>query len=74
MVLVTDSRQTEFGRFLGFENLTWCHFERDLIDTGLLADAEKFWIDRYHQQVFDCLSPPRAPPVAAWLYRQTRPL
>ena len=27
MVLVTEARQTEFGRFLGFENLTWCHFE-----------------------------------------------
>jgi Xaa-Pro aminopeptidase len=74
MVLVTDARQTEFGRFLGFENLTWCHFERDLIDTGLLTDLERSWIDRYHQQVCERLSSHLEAPVAAWLYRQTRPL
>ena len=74
MVLVADHRQTEFGRFLTFENLTWCHFERDLIDTGLLTDAERSWIDRYHQQVCDRLSPRLEGPVSSWLYRQTRPL
>ncbi len=74
MVLVTDACQTEFGRFLTFENLTWCHFERDLIDTNLLADAERSWIDWYHQQVFDRLSPRLEARVSSWLYRLTRPL
>jgi Xaa-Pro aminopeptidase len=74
MVLVTDDRQTAFGRFMTFENLTWCHFERDLIDTGLLTDGERSWIDQYHQQVCDRLSPHLEAPVASWLYRRTRPL
>lgn len=74
MVLVTEARQTEFGRFLGFENLTWCHFERTLVNTSLLTDAEISWIDQYHQQVFDTLSPRLDAPVKSWLYGQTRPL
>ncbi|MFU8769238.1 MAG: aminopeptidase P family protein [Desulfotignum sp.] len=74
MVLVTEACHTEFGRFLRFENLTWCHFERVLVDTSLLTDAEVSWIDRYHRQVFERLSPRLSPPVAAWLKTRTEPL
>lgn len=74
MVLVTDSRQTEFGRFLEFENMTWCHFERDLIDTSLLTEAEIAWIDQYHRQVYDLISPYLSPRIAAWLQTRTAPL
>jgi Xaa-Pro aminopeptidase len=74
MVLVTGLRHTEFGRFLTFENLTWCHFERELVDVSLLTDMEISWIDRYHQQVCDRLAPHLEAPVASWLYRRTRPL
>jgi Xaa-Pro aminopeptidase len=71
MVLVTDSRQTEFGRFLEFENMTWCHFERDLIDTSLLTDAEIAWVNQYHRQVYDRISPYLPPQIAAWLQTRT---
>ena len=33
---------------LAFETLTQVPFDRRLIDTGLLTDAERDWIDRYH--------------------------
>lgn len=71
MVLVTDSRQTEFGRFLEFENMTWCHFERDLIDTSLLTEAEIAWINQYHRQVYDRISPYLPSRIAAWLQTRT---
>lgn len=71
MVLVTDSRQTEFGRFLEFENMTWCHFERNLIDTSLLTDAEIAWVNQYHRQVYDRISPYLPPQIAAWLQART---
>lgn len=74
MVLVTGSRQTEFGRFLEFENMTWCHFERDLMDTSLLTQAEIAWIDQYHRQVYDRISPYLSPGIAAWLKTRTAPL
>jgi Xaa-Pro aminopeptidase len=71
MVLVTGSRQTEFGRFLEFENMTWCHFERDLIDTSLLTEAEIAWVNQYHRQVYDRISPYLPPQIAAWLQTRT---
>ncbi|MFO7988397.1 MAG: aminopeptidase P family protein [Thermodesulfobacteriota bacterium] len=74
MVLVTEARHTEFGRFLTFENLTLCHFERELIDKHLLTDAERSWIDRYHQQVFDRISPHLPARAAEWLKTRTAPL
>ncbi|MCF8090958.1 MAG: aminopeptidase P family protein [Desulfotignum sp.] len=74
MVLVTDACQTQFGRFLGFENLTWCHFERELVDISLLTGAEIAWINQYHGQVFESLSPYLEPSVRSWLESRTRPL
>jgi len=74
MVLVKKTDKTAFGAFLAFENLTWCHFERDLVDTALLTPAEIRWINQYHQQVFDRLSPHLAPETVAWLESKTAPL
>jgi len=74
MVLVTHSCQTEFGRFLEFENMTWCHFERELIDTSLLTQAEIAWINQYHRQVYDRISPYLPSRTAAWLNTRTAPL
>ncbi|HKL01638.1 MAG TPA: aminopeptidase P family protein [Desulfotignum sp.] len=74
MVLVTKAQKTPFGAFLAFENLTWCHFERGLVDTALLTPAEKQWINQYHQQVFDLLSPHLEPAVESWLKEKTAPL
>jgi len=74
MVLVTKARKTAFGDFLAFENLTWCPFERELVDTALLTAAEIQWLDQYHQQVFDVLSPHLEPETASWLKSRTAPL
>jgi Xaa-Pro aminopeptidase len=74
MVLVTKARKTAFGDFLAFENLTWCHFEREMVDTCLLNQAEIQWLNQYHQQVFDRLSPHLAPETASWLKMRTAPL
>ncbi len=74
MVLVTEGRKTPFGTFLAFENLTWCHFERELLDTCLLTRAETQWLNQYHQQVYDLLSPYLAPETASWLRIKTAPL
>jgi Xaa-Pro aminopeptidase len=74
MVLVTEACHTEFGSFLTFENLTWCHFERELVDTSLLTEAEITWIDQYHRQVFERISPHLSPGAAAWLKTRTEPL
>ncbi|MCG8637647.1 MAG: aminopeptidase P family protein [Desulfobacterales bacterium] len=74
MILVTEDEETEFGRFLGFENLTLCHFERELLDRAALTEPEIRWIDDYHKGVCEKLAPGLSPEVQTWLEEKTKPL
>jgi len=74
MILVKSSRETMFGRFLEFENMTLCHFETSLMDRDLLSDSEIDYINSYHQQVYELLSSGLEPEVAAWLKKKTAAL
>ncbi|MGD9826397.1 M24B family metallopeptidase, partial [Desulfobacter sp.] len=73
MVLVVKDRETPFGSFLKFENMTICHFERSLIDKTMLSLAEIKWVNGYHQMVYDRLAPGLDAPVRQWLEHKTRP-
>ena len=74
MILVAEDGETAFGRFLKFKTLTLCHFERDLIDRGLLTEDEKNWVDAYHRKVYEALAPGLDPDVCFWFKEKTRPL
>jgi len=74
MVLVVEDEKNDFGQFLKFENMTLCHFERDLMDKTLFTNAEIRWINGYHRDVYEKLSPELSPKVQAWLKAKTRPI
>lgn len=74
MVLVTEALENEFGKFLKFEPLTWCHFERDLLDQTLLSAEDIGWINAYHQRVYELISPELDGETKAWLKRKTASL
>ena len=74
MVLVAEDEKNEFGQFLRFENMTLCHFERDLLDKRLLTDQEIEWIDNYHSLVFEKLAPGLNDDVKDWLKAKTQKL
>ncbi len=74
MILVTDARKTEFGQFMKFENMTLCHFETSLMDREMLCQGEIDYLNRYHQQVYEALSPVLDAHVSAWLKKKTDPL
>jgi len=54
---------------LGFENLTWAPLARALIDTALLSDAERAWVNTYHASVLEKIAPhlSDAPDIRGWL-------
>ncbi len=58
----------------GFETITWCPYERALIDLNLLDDGEIAWIDDYHAKVWAKLSPQVEGEAKAWLEAACRPL
>ncbi len=74
MILVDQAFENEFGTFLKFENLTFCHFEKDLINTELLTQQEIDYINNYHKTVFEKVSPLLETKVTAWLGEKTKKL
>ena len=61
------------GTFLGFEVLTLAPYERNLIDVSLLTDAERAWVDAYHNRVRETLTPHLNQEDAAFLRTATAP-
>lgn len=58
----------------GFEPITFCPFDRDAILAENLTDAEIQWLNTYHQQVRDKISPLVDSPTREWLFEATEPI
>jgi len=74
MILVKKALENEFGTFLKFDNMTYCHFENELIDKTLLTQKEIGWINDYHTMVYEKVSSGLKPEVADWLKKKTQPI
>ncbi len=59
------------GDFHDFETLTLCPYERSLIDSSLLDDEEKRWINEYSETVYNRLSPLLVQGERDWLREET---
>ena len=73
-LLVTPYKETEFGQFLQFEPLTLCPIDKSPIIADMLLPEELFWLNAYHERVFDTLSPHLSPSESAWLRTACAPL
>ena len=75
-LVLTEERQIEGGdgEWLGFENLTWVPIDRTLIEPTLLSDAERAWIDSYHERCREILAPQLDGEALEWVERHTQPL
>ena len=71
LVLVKEERETEFGKFYGFETLTLCPYDPELIDLTMLSDVERRWINSYNKETYDRLSPYLNAEEKAWLGERT---
>lgn len=71
MVLIRKDSETEYGTFLGFETLTLCYIDTRLIVVSMLSAREHAWINKYHQQVYEQLSPYLSEEEKAWLKEKT---
>ncbi|KXN80946.1 putative Xaa-Pro aminopeptidase P [Leucoagaricus sp. SymC.cos] len=62
--------------FLGFERVTMSPIHKKLIDLSLLNNEEKKWVDDYHVEVWEKVSPLLRHDKRAlnWLKRETTPL
>ena len=59
---------------LAHENITYCPYEREAIVVEMLTEEEHRWIDAYHADVLQTLSPLVSDDTAAWLAEACKPL
>ena len=71
MILVREDSETEFGKFLGFDTLTLCFIDTSLIIIPMLSVREHAWLNKYHQMVYDKISPFLNEEEKAWLKEKT---
>ena len=71
MILIHEDSETEFGKFLGFETLTLCYIDTKLVIPSMLSVREHAWLNKYHQMVYDLVSPHLTEEEKAWLKEKT---
>lgn len=73
-LLIKDYQTTEFGKFLQMESLTLCPIDLTPVDFSMLQPEEIKWLDTYHRDVFEKLSPYLEGEDLEWLREATRPV
>lgn len=66
--------ETTFGKFLQMESLTLCPIDTAPIDVDMLLLEEVEWLNAYHREVFEKLSPYLEDEEVGWLAEATKPL
>lgn len=72
LVVVQPKMSTDFGNFLCFKDLTLCPYDLDAVKVDMLNKDEVQWINAYHKEVFERLSPYLNEAEVSWLKEATR--
>lgn len=73
-VLTVKGEKNKYGQFMHFDNLTFVPIDLDAIDPEELTKSERTWLNNYHKQCFDKLSPHMTEEENEWLKIYTRPI
>ena len=71
LILCSEERETEFGNFLKFDTVSLCYIDKSLIDISLLDRKEIDWLNFYHTEVYNKLSPFLSDAEKIWLREKT---
>ncbi len=71
LILCYENEETEFGKFLKFDTVSLCHIDKNLIDISLLDKREIEWLNSYHSEVYEKLSPFLSEEEKVWLKDKT---
>ena len=72
IVCVKERGETEFGRFMRFETISYCPFDLGAVEADMLSADEKRWLNGYHAAVFEKLAPRLDERERAWLKNAAR--
>jgi Xaa-Pro aminopeptidase len=71
LLICYEDEETEFGRFLKFDTVSLCYIDKALIDKSLLNQKEINWLNSYHSEVYEKLSPHLSDDEKVWLKEKT---
>ncbi|MCX6327825.1 MAG: aminopeptidase P family protein [Bacteroidia bacterium] len=71
LILCYEDEETEFGQFLKFDTVSLCYIDKSLIDIALLDRREIDWLNSYHAEVYEKLSPFLSDDEQNWLKEKT---
>ena len=71
---VVPSEKNEFGEFMKFEAVTMCPINLKPVLVSMLTQSEKDWLNEYHEEVYQKLSPHLNENEQQWLMKNTQPI
>ncbi len=71
-IVVKKAEKNEYGQFMDFEVITFAPIDLDAIDESLILKDEKVYLNNYHKQVYDKISPYLNEEEKKWLKIYTR--
>lgn len=71
-LICRKGNKNEYGQFMNFETITFAPIDLDGIDPTLMSQEEKNWLNAYHKEVFEKISPFVTEEVRDWLKEYTK--
>ena len=72
LILVQQSKTTDFGQFYRFETMTLCPIDLRGIKKDLMRADQIEWLNAYHKRVYDALKESLSSKEKAWLKKMTK--
>ncbi len=74
LIICYEDEETDFGQFLRFDTVSLCYIDKSLIDKSLLEQKEIDWLNSYHSEVYEKLSPHLTDAEKLWLKDKAGPI
>lgn len=74
LMFCKEAQVTEYGRFFSFEYLTYVPIDLEPVDITLMEARDIAYLNEYHNQVYEKISPYLEKEEAEWLKKVTQPI
>ncbi len=74
MMVCKKAEKNEYGQFMEFEFLTFVPIDRDALDVSLLEPRDVEYLNAYHKEVYEKISPYLTEEEKNWLFEVTQPV
>ena len=72
LIVCRKGEKNEYGQFMEFEYLTFVPIDLDALDVGLMEKRDVEYLNAYHRQVYEKISPYLTDEEKEWLREATR--